>query len=168
MRINFVMLGASRRSSLSLFNNCSRLFGSSFTPRTIVVQHELKAKEAAEPAMRVNWKEELASLSPEIKEELQTLRNEDPFKNSLTQLAKKHSLTRRTVGAVAKLNADNKERVISADIYKMNPSNNWKGPVHYRKIRTIQVEREEYDRKREKLKQAKKNIENAKANATLV
>merc|ERR1712137_380484 len=163
------------RSSRSLvlhsepFFRSLRLFSSSFVPRNFVVHHQLKPKEGTIPtATQVNWKEELASLTPEVKEELQKLRNGDPFKNSLTQLAKRFNLTRRTVGAVAKLNGENKEKITSADIYKMNPSDNWKGAIHYRKIRTMQKEREEYDRQRAKLQVQQKNIRNAKAKAKIV
>merc|ERR1712130_536447 len=136
----------------------------------VIVRHSVPqtTKTAYSPPTSVDWTQEVKSLPEESKSEIAQLRNENPFEWSLSKLSQKYQISRRAVGAVAKLNADNKERVISANIYKMNPSSNWKGPVHYRKVRNIQKEREEYDAHRAKQKRSTEALENAKSNATLV
>ena len=147
-----------------------RGFQTSLAPQTVVVRHSIptSSKTAYSPSTPVDWTEEVKSLSEEQKSEIAQLRNENPFVWSLSTLSQKYQISRRAVGAVAKLNGDNRERVISANIYKMNPSSNWKGPVHYRKVRNIQREREEYDAQREKRKRSTEALENAKSKATLV
>lgn len=144
-------------------------FQTSFVPRTVIVRHKLKSTEDSfVPKPRVDWKTEVESLDDSVKEEIKNLRNDNPFEWSLSTLSKKYNISKRAIGIIAKLNSENKEKVNSYNIYKMNPSSNWKGPIHYRRIRTIQKQREEYDKKRETSKIKAKYIENAKANATLV
>lgn len=154
----------------SLFHHPLRNFNTTFSPKAIIVSHQIpqNTRAAKEQPVRVDWREEVSSLSPEIKEEIAERRNSDPFSNTLSILSKHYGVSKRAIGAVAKLNPHNRERVISANIYKMNPSNNWKGPIHYRKVKTIQKERMEYDQQLEKQQKLKKKVEEHKENATIV
>ena len=163
-------MGAVRSAQPLVWSAAQREFSGSVVTRTVVIRHEVRAvtPKAYTPPVRVDWQEEVKVLSTDVKEEITHLRNENPFEWSLSKLSQKYQISRRAVGAIARLDADNKERVKSANIYKMNPSSQWKGPIHYRKVRNLQKEREQYDAQREKEKRSRQALENAKAKATLV
>lgn len=106
--------------------------------------------------------------SPQLIEEITELRNKDPLKYSVGFLAKQYSVPKQSITYYCKLNDRNKEIVKSASIYKMNPSNNWKGQIHYRKIKTLQKERIEYDKQLEKIQLQEKKLEDHKKSSNIV
>src|SRR3990167_4787756 len=150
----YIEMNLSLRTSPLFFALSRRTFHSSPIPFAVIISHPstlsqtTKKAEIKKSSFCPTWKNEVKDLDESTIEEIVKLRNSDPFTLSRKKLAEKYSISPYTVNKIAPLSPNNREKIISAAIYAINPTENWKGPLHYHNTRKLQKERQTLDKQR--------------------